>query len=102
MGAAPRRFRSIRVRWSLERLEDRCVPAAISEFPLTTALPSPQGITAGPDGALWYTDPGANKIGRISIAGVITEYTVPTATSDPRGIAPGPDGALWFVEFGSD
>ena len=36
------------VRWSLERLEDRCVPAAVSEFPLTTALPSPQGIELAP------------------------------------------------------
>src|SRR5262245_56744452 len=78
-------------------LEDRCVPAVVSEFPLGTAPPAPQGITAGPDGALWYTDPGSNKIGRISIAGAVTEYTLPAAGSDPRGIAAGPDGALWFT-----
>src|SRR5438552_612546 len=84
------------------RLEDRCVPALVSEFPLGTAPPAPQGIAAGPDGALWYTDPGANKIGRISTTGAVTEYTLPTAASDPRGIAARPDGALWFTEFGGD
>jgi hypothetical protein len=26
-------------------------------------------LTAGPDGAMWFTEPSANKIGRIGIAG---------------------------------
>src|SRR5262245_18900503 len=68
------------------RLEDRTVPAIINEFPLNTALPAPQGIAAGPDGALWYTDPGANKIGRISTTCSVTEFSLPTPLSDPKGI----------------
>ena len=59
-------------------------------------------ITAGPDGALWFTEYSANRIGRITTAGVITEYTVPTASSKPYGIAVGPDGALWFTESNAD
>jgi virginiamycin B lyase len=90
------------VRPGVEALEDRSTPAAVTEFPLATATPAPQGITAGPDGNLWYTDPGANKVGRLTPAGAITEFTLPTAASDPRGIAAGPDGALWFAEFGTD
>ena len=59
----------------------------------------PAGITAGPDGALWFTEIGANKIGRITTLGVVTnEFTVPTANSDPVFISVGPDGALWFTE----
>ncbi len=38
----------------------------------------PEGIAASPDGNLWLTESGGNKIGRITIEGVITEYAVPT------------------------
>jgi sugar lactone lactonase YvrE len=58
----------------------------------------PEGIAAGPDGALWFTE-YSDRIGRITTTGVITEYPVPTASSYPRGIAAGPDGALWFTEY---
>jgi virginiamycin B lyase len=47
---------------------------------------------------LWFTDPGVNKIGRITTAGGSTEFPVPTANSTPFGITMGPDGALWFTE----
>lgn len=89
----------------------------ITEFPLPTGAIQPGvlvgigGITAGPDGALWFTRPGANKIGRISTTGAIAEFLIPTtsslpdviaagptSSSFPAGIAAGPDGALWFSE----
>jgi hypothetical protein len=57
-------------------------------------------ITAGLDGALWFTDNHDNKIGRITTAGTITEFPLPTANSSPAGITAGPDGALWFTERG--
>ena len=55
------------------------------------------GIAVGGDGALWFTEPYANKIGRITTAGVVTEYTPPG--SEPWSIVSGPDGALWFTEL---
>lgn len=58
-------------------------------------------ITMGPDGALWFTETNAGKIGRITTSGVITEYAIPTANSFPFGITTGPDGALWFTEVQS-
>ena len=70
----------------------------ITEFPIPTTASSPLAITAGPDGALWFTESVANKIGRITTAGVITEFPIPTASSDPRGITAGPDAAIWFTE----
>lgn len=77
------------------------VPAAapaIDEFPLPNASSSPSGITAGPDGALWFTEEDGNRIGRITTAGTITEFTVPTNASRPSKIVAGPDGNLWFTE----
>jgi streptogramin lyase len=36
------------------------------EFPISSFNPSPTGIMAGPDGALWFTEENGNKIGRLS------------------------------------
>src|SRR6266496_2722172 len=60
----------------------------------------PQGITVGPDGALWFTD-SADKIGRITTQGQITEFALPSSPDSPSnggGITTGPDGALWFTQ----
>ncbi len=71
----------------------------ITDYPVTTTGAAPYDIVQGPDGALWFTETNANKIGRISTAGVVTnEYTIPTPGSQPAGIVVGPDGALWFTE----
>jgi virginiamycin B lyase len=35
-----------------------------TEFSIPTARSNPIGITSGPDGALWFTEFFANKIGR--------------------------------------
>jgi len=53
-------------------------------------------IAVGPDGALWFTELGANTIGRISTTGVINEYPLASG-SHPYGITAGPDGNLWFT-----
>ena len=76
--------------------------ATITEFPLP-ADSAPHAITAGPDGALWFTEfpgPGAGnaRIGRITTAGTVTEFPIPTANAFPSDITRGPDGALWFTE----
>ncbi len=73
----------------------------INEYAVPTASSYLAGITAGPDGNLWFTEEGptANKIGKITTAGVVTEYTIPTAGSQPLTIVAGPDGNLWFTEY---
>ena len=44
------------------------------------------GITAGPDGNLWFTETVAGKIGMINPAThAITEFPIPTAGSGPTG-----------------
>ena len=67
-----------------------------------TASSQPNGITVGPDGAIWFTEDNfytSPAIGRITTAGVITQYP---AGSAQYGIAAGPDGALWFTEDPGD
>jgi virginiamycin B lyase len=56
-------------------------------------------ITAGPDGAMWFTDPSTPAIGRISAAGNVTEYTTGLiGKSRPASIVAGTDGNLWFSD----
>jgi streptogramin lyase len=72
-----------------------------TETTIPTATSLPSGIAKGPDGALWFLEESgaANKVGRITTAGVITnEFTIPTATSHPMTIVTGADGNLWFTE----
>jgi streptogramin lyase len=69
-----------------------------TEFTIPTAASHPYGITAGPDGNLWFTEALANKIGRITTTGTITEFPVPTIGAGVTGIVAGPDGNLWFDE----
>ena len=74
----------------------------ITAFSLPTANTLPYGITAGPDGNLWFTEYYGNKIGRITPGGTITEFPLPAADSSPTAITAGPDGTLWFIEPNGD
>ena len=73
--------------------------AGIIGYSLPNAMSHPNGITAGPDGALWFTEFSSNRIGRITTAGAIAEYPVPSGP--PEVIAVAADGALWFTEYDS-
>jgi virginiamycin B lyase len=77
-------------------------PPTINEYPVPSGLDNPTGITAGSDGALWFTEYNG-KIGRITTAGVVTnEYPVPPTNGSIvgiQGITEGSDGALWFTEI---
>src|SRR5438132_1171199 len=72
----------------------------ITEYATPTPNSGPYGITAGPDGAIWFVEYGANKIGRITMAGVITEFALPVVLYNSTQITAGPDGALWFTKSG--
>lgn len=53
-------------------------------------------VCLGPDGAIWFTEWKAAKIGRIGSDGTIREFALPNGQSTAGSITPGPDGALWF------
>ena len=86
----------------MELAHSAAASPAMVEYPLPTSGALPQGITSGPDGAIWFTELLSNNIGRISSSGSITEYPIPTSDSRPYDITSGPDNALWFTEkFGN-
>ena len=88
---------SRRRRLLLDVLEDRCLLAGgMTEYGGLTPGSAPASIAAGPDDNLWFTEPGSNKIGRVTTAGSFTEYAIPTKGSGAAGIVAGPDGNLWF------
>ena len=75
----------------------------ITEYSVPSADSHPVGITAGPDGALWFTGyavGNAGGIGRITTSGMVSGYTVPFPPGPPHhtiAITTGTDGALWFT-----
>jgi virginiamycin B lyase len=76
----------------------------VSNYPCTgTGINEPYGITAGPNGAVWFTSQGGEpdstggSIGEIA-AGVCSNYGS-SLIDDPTGITAA-DGALWFTNFG--
>jgi virginiamycin B lyase len=86
---------------------------SVTTFPLSEGYST--AITAGPDGALWFTvnnNDGPNGIGRITTAGQMTIFTAPSLgtgnwnTNDHVflwDITSGPNGALWFsMEYASN
>src|SRR6516165_7257081 len=79
--------KSVPFRLEVESLEGRWLPSTITEFPLPP-LNNPgnftPAITNGPDGNLWFTDPAAGQVGRITPAGQVTEFT-PPGGGNPAG-----------------
>ena len=74
--------------------------ATIKEFPVSPTDRGPLGIAAGPDGAIWFTELGADAIGRSTLEGEMTEFT---GLSGPAyTIVTGSDGNLWFAEQSVD
>jgi virginiamycin B lyase len=93
--------------WFTERYTSqlgRMTPAgAFTIFQLPGSNQMTTDITAGPDGALWFTYPkstpplNGGQIGRITTSGATTFFTIPWV-SDPEAITTGPDGNLWFAD----
>jgi virginiamycin B lyase len=59
------------------------------------------GITAGPDGNVWFALSNSDRIARITSGGQISQFTLPSRYSSPQEIIIGPDGLLWFTEPGA-
>lgn len=72
----------------------------IAEYP--TVGGTPNGITAGADGNLWFAESNSGgKVGQISpTTGIITEF--PGFAGSPFWITSGPDHNLWITEPASN
>jgi streptogramin lyase len=58
---------------------------------------TPDGITTGPNGALWFTDDGNQVIGSITTAGAYALQEPITGQEVSTGITSGPGKKLWFT-----
>jgi streptogramin lyase len=76
------------------------VRMVLNEYPLPHAQSQPHGIAVGPDGNVWFTEAGGQRIGHISPQGTIAEFPLPKGSGKPLDITAGPDGNLWFTEDG--
>src|SRR5262245_47930815 len=81
---APRKPMFRRPDLTCDMLERREVPAVltgITEYTITTGNSGPKGITAGPDGNIWFVENSTNKVAKITPTGTVTEYAIPTANA---------------------
>jgi virginiamycin B lyase len=69
----------------------------VTEFDIPTAAAFPQDIVLGPDGKLWFTEKGIDKIGRVTPGNppLIEEFALPATFTDPFNITVGPDNKIW-------
>jgi hypothetical protein len=68
------------------------------EYPVPGPFSGIAGISAGPDGNLWYTRNDTDRIGAVDTAGVLQVELQLAAGARPLSICLGPDGNLWFTE----
>ena len=76
---------------------------AVTTYPVGEGS-APDDIELGTDGALWYTLPGANAIGRAVPAAqgpTFSTVALPTPGGEPSRLATGPDGRIWFSAPGT-
>jgi virginiamycin B lyase len=70
----------------------------IREFEVLTPKSRPHDPAVAPDGALWYTGQGANKLGRLDPkTGEFKEYPLKTPNSGPHGLVADKDSNIWFT-----
>jgi virginiamycin B lyase len=96
----------------------RVVGGEVERFDLGAAGSRPSVIVGGPDGAVWFTRNGDDRIGRIdpshaaladaagaaeaAEAGRPEIAVVAEVAGAPFGLCVGPDAALWFTLMNSD
>ena len=74
-----------------------CLAQDPVQFQVPTSNSYPDGIVAGPDGNVWFTEAVGNKIARITTTGSFAEYPL-AAGANPTDITVGSDGNLWFSQ----
>src|SRR5262245_16265215 len=70
-----------------------------SEFPATFS--KPQGIIAGPDGNVWFTEEDGDRVTRISPTGTFVASTSLSTGGPPANLAVGMDGNVWVTDPGA-
>jgi virginiamycin B lyase len=70
----------------------------IKEYDVPTPHSRPHDPALAPDGSLWYTAQGVNKLGRLDLkTGQFKEYPLKTRDSGPHGLVADREGNIWFT-----
>jgi virginiamycin B lyase len=70
----------------------------IKEYEVPTPHSRPHDPALAPDGSLWYTGQGANKLGRLDPkTGEFKEFPLKTPNSGPHGLVTDRQGNIWFT-----
>src|SRR5207248_2721375 len=71
---------------------------SIDEWDVPTENSRPHDPAVAPDGALWFTEQRANKLGRLDPrTGQMKEFPLPTPGSGPHGLVADREGNIWFT-----
>jgi virginiamycin B lyase len=71
---------------------------SIKEYTVPTPNSRPHDPAVAPDGSLWFTGQGANKLGRLDPnTGAFKEYPLKTPDSGPHGLVADQQGNIWFT-----
>jgi virginiamycin B lyase len=72
--------------------------ATIREWDVPTKGAHPHDPAVGTDGALWFTEQMANKLGRLDpVTGAFKEFPLKLADSGPHGLVADSEGNIWFT-----
>ncbi len=70
----------------------------IREWDVPTPKSRPHDPALGADGALWFTEQEANKLGRLDPkTGAIREFPLKTPRSGPHGLVADAQGNIWYT-----
>jgi virginiamycin B lyase len=79
-------------------LEVSELKVTIREWDVPTKGAHPHDPAVGADGALWFTEQMANKIGRLDPkSGSFKEYALKVEDSGPHGLVADREGNIWFT-----
>lgn len=71
----------------------------VDVFALPGDATQPFGITAGPDGNVWFTEAMGNHVGKMSVDGeLLDRYPIPSRDSNSQGLTTGYDDRVWITE----
>jgi streptogramin lyase len=79
--------------------------AVVKEYLPLPPGSQPYAIALGPDGNMWFTEIGTNKVGRFAPPANLNDpisiqrFDLP-APGQPQAIAAGPDGSMWITQTG--
>lgn len=79
-----------------DRIDQISMDGQVLEFGLPGRGSRPDGVVRAADGSIWFTEFGAEKIGRLNWFGHLDEYNL-AASGPPLGIAADRYGDIWIT-----